>query len=98
MVLGTKLGKWDTRIIFPVCCVITEKKNYPSNQNFIVCFFQDEKSDECVFREIFESSYNSYESKKYAQWYLAISKCGQAKYGPKTARGQRAVRFLTKNI
>ncbi|XP_068705150.1 fibroblast growth factor 2-like [Montipora foliosa] len=58
----------------------------------------DERSDECVFREIFESSYNLYESKKYAQWYLAISKGGQAKYGPKTARGQRAVRFLTKNI
>lgn len=61
-------------------------------------FFQDEKSDECVFKEIYEAAFNSYRSKKYPGWYLAISKYGQAKYGPKTAPGQRAVKFLTNTI
>ncbi|XP_044170039.1 fibroblast growth factor 2-like [Acropora millepora] len=58
----------------------------------------DEKSDECVFKEIYEAAFNSYRSKKYPDWYLAISKYGQAKYGPKTAPGQRAVKFLTNTI
>lgn len=64
----------------------------------ILLFFQGERSDECVFKEIYEAAFNSYQSKKYPDWYLAITTSGQAKHGPKTALGQRAVKFLAKTI
>ncbi|KAL9961483.1 hypothetical protein ACROYT_G030430 [Oculina patagonica] len=50
---------------------------------------------ECVFKEIFETKYNSYRSMLNPDWYLALTKEGEAKSGPKTKRGQRAASFLT---
>jgi len=55
-----------------------------------------EVSLECVFKEIFGPKYNSYQSKTNPSWYLALTKRGQAKFGPKTAPGQRAVGFVMK--
>ena len=62
----------------------------------IFFLFQTEVSLECVFKEIFGPKYNSYQSKTNPSWYLALTKRGQAKFGPKTAPGQRAVGFVMK--
>ena len=70
----------------------------PLNSPTIKIFFlfQAEVSLECVFKEIFGPKYNSYQSKTNPSWYLALTKRGQAKFGPKTAPGQRAVGFVMK--
>lgn len=49
-----------------------------------------------VFIEAFQGSYNTYLSRKYAHlgWYLGIRKSGKVKKGPKTAYGQKAIKFL----
>ncbi|XP_018574813.1 fibroblast growth factor 1-like [Anoplophora glabripennis] len=49
-----------------------------------------------VFIESFQGSYNAYLSRKYAHlgWYIGIKKSGKVKKGPKTAYGQKAVRFI----
>ncbi|RMX41326.1 hypothetical protein pdam_00021653 [Pocillopora damicornis] len=49
---------------------------------------------ECVFKEIFGTKCNSYQSTLNPAWYLALTKQGEAKYGPKTKPGQRAVGFI----
>ena len=49
-----------------------------------------------VFKEIFGTKYNSYQSTLNPAWYLALTKDGEAKSGPKTEPGQRAVGFITK--
>ena len=49
-----------------------------------------------VFKEIFGTKYNSYHSTLNPAWYLALTKDGEAKSGPKTEPGQRAVDFIAK--
>ena len=47
----------------------------------------------CVFKEIFGMKRNSYQSAFNSAWYLALTKQGEAKSGPKTKPGQKAVGF-----
>ncbi|KAJ8916827.1 hypothetical protein NQ315_005834, partial [Exocentrus adspersus] len=56
----------------------------------------DPMEEATVFIESFQGSYNAYLSRKYAHlgWYIGIKKSGRIKRGPKTAYGQKAVRFL----
>ncbi|KAJ7326987.1 hypothetical protein JRQ81_016746 [Phrynocephalus forsythii] len=52
-------------------------------------------TDECFFFERLESNnYNTYRSRKYCDWYVALKRTGQYKPGPKTGRGQKAILFL----
>uniref|UniRef100_G1KLM6 Fibroblast growth factor n=1 Tax=Anolis carolinensis TaxID=28377 RepID=G1KLM6_ANOCA len=52
-------------------------------------------TDECFFFERLESNnYNTYRSRKYRDWYIALKRTGQYKLGPKTGRGQKAILFL----
>ncbi|KAK9398892.1 fibroblast growth factor 2 [Crotalus adamanteus] len=52
-------------------------------------------TDECFFFERLESNnYNTYRSRKYCDWYIALKRTGQYKLGPKTGRGQKAILFL----
>ncbi|XP_026553622.1 fibroblast growth factor 2 [Pseudonaja textilis] len=52
-------------------------------------------TDECFFFERLESNnYNTYRSRKYCDWYIALKRTGQYKPGPKTGRGQKAILFL----
>ncbi|XP_053112570.1 fibroblast growth factor 2 [Hemicordylus capensis] len=52
-------------------------------------------TDECFFFERLESNnYNTYRSRKYSDWYVALKRTGQYKLGPKTGRGQKAILFL----
>ncbi|KAL8206999.1 UNVERIFIED_CONTAM: Fibroblast growth factor 2 [Gekko kuhli] len=52
-------------------------------------------TDECFFFERLESNnYNTYRSRKYHDWYVALKRTGQYKPGPKTGRGQKAILFL----
>ena len=46
-----------------------------------------------VLKEIFGMKRNSYESTFNSAWYLALTKQGEAKSGPKTKTGQKAVGF-----
>ena len=48
----------------------------------------------CVFKEIFGMKRNSYQSTFNPAWYLALTKQGEAKSGPKTKPGQKAVGFI----
>ncbi|XP_072112229.1 fibroblast growth factor 2 isoform X2 [Mobula birostris] len=52
-------------------------------------------TDECFFYERLEpNNYNTYRSKKYENWYVALKRSGQYKLGPKTGPGQKAILFL----
>ncbi|XP_023608546.1 fibroblast growth factor 2 [Myotis lucifugus] len=52
-------------------------------------------TDECFFFERLESNnYNTYRSRKYSSWYVALKRNGQYKLGPKTGPGQKAILFL----
>ncbi|XP_042792627.1 LOW QUALITY PROTEIN: fibroblast growth factor 2 [Panthera tigris] len=52
-------------------------------------------TDECFFFERLESNnYNTYRSRKYSSWYVALKRTGQYKLGPKTGPGQKAILFL----
>uniref|UniRef100_A0A4W3HW11 Fibroblast growth factor n=1 Tax=Callorhinchus milii TaxID=7868 RepID=A0A4W3HW11_CALMI len=52
-------------------------------------------TDECFFHERLEpNNYNTYRSKKYDNWYVALKRSGQYKPGPKTGLGQKAILFL----
>ncbi|XP_019484071.1 PREDICTED: fibroblast growth factor 2 [Hipposideros armiger] len=52
-------------------------------------------TDECFFFERLESNnYNTYRSRKYSSWYVALKRTGQFKLGPKTGPGQKAILFL----
>ncbi|KAF7252594.1 Fibroblast growth factor 2 [Varanus komodoensis] len=52
-------------------------------------------TDECFFFERLESNnYNTYQSRKYHGWYVALKRTGQVKPGSKTGRGQKAILFL----
>ncbi|XP_006881187.1 PREDICTED: fibroblast growth factor 2 [Elephantulus edwardii] len=52
-------------------------------------------TDECFFFERLESNnYNTYRSRKYTSWYVALKRTGQYKLGPKTGPGQKAILFL----
>ncbi|GCC38118.1 fibroblast growth factor 2 [Chiloscyllium punctatum] len=52
-------------------------------------------TDECFFHERLEpNNYNTYRSKKYESWYVALKRTGQYKPGPKTGPGQKAILFL----
>ncbi|KAG8511219.1 Fibroblast growth factor 2, partial [Galemys pyrenaicus] len=52
-------------------------------------------TDECFFFERLEpNNYNTYRSRKYSGWYVALKRTGQYKLGPKTGPGQKAVLFL----
>ena len=48
----------------------------------------------CVFKKILGTKYNYYQSTLITGWYLAQAKQGEAKSGPKTKPGQRAVDFI----
>ncbi|XP_041657525.1 putative fibroblast growth factor 1 isoform X2 [Cheilinus undulatus] len=51
-------------------------------------------TDECYFLEKYEENhYNTYRSQKY-NWYVGLKRNGQAKAGPDTHQGQKAVFFL----
>lgn len=57
--------------------------------------FQKCVTDECFFFERLESNnYNTYRSRKYSSWYVALKRTGQYKLGPKTGPGQKAILFL----
>uniref|UniRef100_A0A8C5Y2W0 Fibroblast growth factor n=2 Tax=Microcebus murinus TaxID=30608 RepID=A0A8C5Y2W0_MICMU len=52
-------------------------------------------TDECFFFERLESNnYNTYRSRKYSGWYVALKRTGQYKLGSKTGPGQKAILFL----
>ncbi|XP_003795568.1 fibroblast growth factor 2 [Otolemur garnettii] len=52
-------------------------------------------TDECFFFERLESNnYNTYRSRKYSSWYVALKRTGQYKLGSKTGPGQKAILFL----
>lgn len=52
-------------------------------------------TEECFFFERLESNnYNTYRSRKYSDWYVALKRTGQYKLGPKTGPGQKAILFL----
>uniref|UniRef100_A0A669PXR2 Fibroblast growth factor n=1 Tax=Phasianus colchicus TaxID=9054 RepID=A0A669PXR2_PHACC len=52
-------------------------------------------TEECFFFERLESNnYNTYRSRKYSDWYVALKRTGQYKPGPKTGPGQKAILFL----
>uniref|UniRef100_A0A8C1X559 Fibroblast growth factor n=1 Tax=Cyprinus carpio TaxID=7962 RepID=A0A8C1X559_CYPCA len=52
-------------------------------------------TDECYFLERLESNnYNTYRSRKYPDWYVALKRTGQYKSGSKTSPGQKAILFL----
>nr|XP_023404286.1 fibroblast growth factor 2 [Loxodonta africana] len=52
-------------------------------------------TDECFFFERLESNnYNTYRSRKYTSWYVALKRTGQYKLGSKTGPGQKAILFL----
>ncbi|KAM8940391.1 fibroblast growth factor 2 [Pelodytes ibericus] len=52
-------------------------------------------TDECFFYERLEANnYNTYRSRKYSDWYVALKRNGQYKNGTKTGPGQKAILFL----
>ncbi|XP_051822686.1 fibroblast growth factor 2 [Antechinus flavipes] len=52
-------------------------------------------TEECFFFERLESNnYNTYRSRKYSNWYVALKRTGQYKLGSKTGPGQKAILFL----
>lgn len=56
-------------------------------------------TDECFFFERLEANnYNTYCSRKYATWYVALKRTGQHKNGSKTAPGQKAILFLPMSV
>uniref|UniRef100_A0A671NBV8 Fibroblast growth factor 2 n=1 Tax=Sinocyclocheilus anshuiensis TaxID=1608454 RepID=A0A671NBV8_9TELE len=56
---------------------------------------QRRTTDECYFLERLESNnYNTYRSRKYPDWYVALKRTGQYKAGSKTGPGQKAILFL----
>ncbi|XP_078407215.1 fibroblast growth factor 1-like isoform X2 [Cetorhinus maximus] len=58
-------------------------------------------TDECFFLETLEENgYNTYKSKEYIErnWYVAIRKNGNAKPGPRTNAGQKAILFLPMQV
>ncbi|XP_062909204.1 fibroblast growth factor 1-like isoform X1 [Mobula hypostoma] len=58
-------------------------------------------TEECFFLETLEENgYNTYRSKEYLErnWYVAIRKNGNAKPGPKTNAGQKAILFLPMQV
>ncbi|XP_044536625.1 LOW QUALITY PROTEIN: fibroblast growth factor 2 [Gracilinanus agilis] len=51
-------------------------------------------TEECFFFERLESNnYNTYRSRKYSNWYVALKRTGQYKLGSKTGPGQKAILF-----
>lgn len=62
---------------------------------FAVLLFQKCVTEECFFFERLESNnYNTYRSRKYSGWYVALKRTGQYKLGSKTGPGQKAILFL----
>ncbi|KAI4888098.1 hypothetical protein NFI96_018445 [Prochilodus magdalenae] len=52
-------------------------------------------TEECHFLERLEANnYNTYRSRKYPDWYVALKRTGQYKSGSKTGPGQKAILFL----
>ncbi|XP_028932586.1 fibroblast growth factor 2 [Ornithorhynchus anatinus] len=52
-------------------------------------------TEECFFFERLESNnYNTYQSRKHSNWYVALKRTGQCKLGPQTRPGQKAILFL----
>ncbi|KAJ8372106.1 hypothetical protein AAFF_G00294700 [Aldrovandia affinis] len=52
-------------------------------------------TDECYFFERLESNnYNTYRSRNFPDWYVALKRNGQHKPGSKTSPGQKAILFL----
>nr|XP_033794581.1 fibroblast growth factor 2 [Geotrypetes seraphini] len=52
-------------------------------------------TDECFFFERLEpNNYNTYRSRKYTNWYVALKRTGQYKNGSQTGPGQKAILFL----
>lgn len=52
-------------------------------------------TEECYFLERLEANnYNTYSSRKFPDWYVALKRNGQHKLGPKTSVGQKAILFL----
>ncbi|XP_063776368.1 fibroblast growth factor 2 [Pseudophryne corroboree] len=52
-------------------------------------------TDECFFFERLEANnYNTYRSRKYSDWYVALKRTGQYKNGSQTSLGQKAILFL----
>ncbi|XP_046721936.1 fibroblast growth factor 2 isoform X1 [Silurus meridionalis] len=52
-------------------------------------------TDECYFFERLEANnYNTYRSRKYPNWYVALKRTGQYKSGANTGPGQKAILFL----
>lgn len=62
---------------------------------FWECSVQKCVTEECFFFERLESNnYNTYRSRKYSSWYVALKRTGQYKLGSKTGPGQKAILFL----
>lgn len=56
---------------------------------------QRRATDECYFFERLEANnYNTYRSRKYPNWYVALKRTGQYKSGANTGPGQKAILFL----
>ena len=56
---------------------------------------QRRPTEESYFFERLEANnYNTYRSRKYPDWYVALKRTGQFKLGTKTGPGQKAILFL----
>lgn len=76
------------------CCPLTGVW-HEKHKNNISFLFQKCVTEECFFFERLESNnYNTYRSRKYSSWYVALKRTGQYKLGSKTGPGQKAILFL----
>ncbi|XP_061102261.1 fibroblast growth factor 2-like [Conger conger] len=58
-------------------------------------FAKKRATEECYFLERLESNnYNTYRSCRNPDWYVALKRTGQPKYGSRTGPGQKAILFL----
>lgn len=75
------------------CCLLSVW--HEKHKNTFSFLFQKCVTEECFFFERLESNnYNTYRSRKYSSWYVALKRTGQYKLGSKTGPGQKAILFL----
>lgn len=64
------------------------------NENGDLYGSMDGDSEETIFQEQYLNKHTYYRSKKYADWYVGITKAGRPKNGKKTKIEQKATKFL----
>lgn len=79
-------------LVYLTVLSVFDMKKYKNTFSFL---FQKCVTEECFFFERLESNnYNTYRSRKYSSWYVALKRTGQYKLGSKTGPGQKAILFL----